>query len=204
MTEWIAKLVEFAKLPTKWIAAAALGTGLLLVAPAAILQRLRLLDIVSTHGTYIGVAFLISSSILAIELVAWLWSIVRAKRKDARERSRAARALQSIDHKERAVLREFFLHGQNTLDLPATHPVVAGLLEKGLLEQVGTYGEHSLVGLLLPLTIPPESRELLTYDFLQLPEGQPSAEDKERIFAERPEFVRELQRRNARRYRWSM
>lgn len=63
-------------------------------------------------------------------------------------------ALYNLDDKEIAVLREFFIQGQNTLQLPVGHPVVAGLIEKGILEQVGMIGENSLVGPLFSLSIP--------------------------------------------------
>jgi hypothetical protein len=200
MAEWIAKIAELVKLPTKTIAAVAVVTGALLAAPPALLDRLHLSDLVSKLGPYLGAAFIGASALLTVELVWWAAGFIKEKRQESRARGRALKSLQSLDYAERAVLREFLIQGQNTLHMFVTAPVVAGLMEKGILEQVGPYGQQSYDGIAVPLTVAHELREkVLTPDFLGLPAGEPTEEERLRIIGERPSFVRALERRRARR-----
>ncbi len=181
MIDWFAKIAEFVKLPTKWIATLAVGAGFLVVAPATVVQRLHLSDLLSKHGDSIGLTALVCGSMLTVRFFAWAYSAVKARREEARARLLAIELLTLTDRKEREVLSLFYFKGQNTLSLIATNPVVAGLLEKGILERVGPYGEQSRSGLSFPLTIPPALRKLLTAEFLQLSEGHPRPEDMARL-----------------------
>jgi hypothetical protein len=52
----------------------------------------------------------------------------------------------SLDSRERSVLREFVLTGQNTVRLPAAHPTVLGLQSAGVLQSVGRLGTGSVHG----------------------------------------------------------
>jgi len=183
MAEWFAKLAELLTLPTKPIAAVALVTGALLFAPRNLLDRLYLGAIVSNFGPYLGVAFIGTSALLAVEFFWWIAGVIKEKREESRAREQTLKSLQVLDNAERAVLQRFVLQGQNTIYLFATDPVVAGLIEKGILEQVGPYGRHSREGIALPFTVPHELREKLTPEFL----------------GERPSSVRALDRRRTRR-----
>jgi hypothetical protein len=200
MVEWIAKIAELVKLPTKTIAAVALVTGALLAAPHVQLDWLHLSDFVSKFGPYIGAAFVGASALLTVEFFSWAAGVIKEKRNKSRASERTLKSLQLLDHAERAVLREFLIRGQNTLNMFVTEPVVAGLMEKGILEEVGVYMQQSYDGVARPLAVAHQLREKLTPEFLGLPAGAPTEEERLQIIEQRPSFVRALSGRGARRH----
>jgi hypothetical protein len=196
MTEWIPKILEFLKLPTKLIASLCLVSGLLVLLPVEYLKKLHLENIETQYGTIIGITFLISSALLILELIIWVGNKIRIAWLRSKLSKTALKALNQLDSKEISVLREFYIQEQSTLLLPMNHPVVAGLIEKGILEQVGSLGENSLVGVLISLTIAPDVKPHITYDLLNLPNREPTEQEIQWVRSNRPEFMAELDRRN--------
>jgi hypothetical protein len=130
---------------------------------------LRLDGLVSSYGGYIGAAFLISSAILAIELGIAIYRSVSRWRRRRRSLGDAVLHLANLDAQERAVMREFVIQGQSTIQLPFAYPVVAGLIEKGLIEQVGNAGEQTGVGPVFSFAIRKDLDPLIEPAFIDLP-----------------------------------
>lgn len=202
MIEWAAKLLELVKLPTKLMAVLCLVSGILLLLPRTWLQIVHLTQFSSDYGVYIGVAFLVSGTALVVELVVWSSSRLHSAAKGRRLGRMALDELNRLDPKEVAVLREFFLQNQSALSLPVSHPVVASLIDKGILEQVGRLGEHSLVGPLVSLRISPTVRPHVTLSFVGLHDRTLTPDEIAFVRENRPEFVDELERRRQRHYRF--
>ncbi len=70
--EWIAKLFEAAKLPTKFIVSIFLASTIPLFLHSEMVSALRLSEIIDTYGSYMGVVSVLSGSILVIEAVLLL------------------------------------------------------------------------------------------------------------------------------------
>lgn len=76
--EWFSKLFDLAKVPTKFIGAAASVCAVVLLVPELVLESLMLLRIREDFGPYFGFGLLISSSILLIKLGIWLYNSARS------------------------------------------------------------------------------------------------------------------------------
>jgi len=195
--EWVAKLFEAAKLPTKFIVAIFLASTIPLFLPAEVVFALRLNEIIESYGNYMGVASVLSGSILIIEFAVWVSRGIRKTYLRRKLAKLSKERLKGLDHAEKSVLREFYIQGQNTIKLPMDHPVVAGLLSSGVLSIVGQHGKHSLAGVLVSMKIPDRLREIITLEMLDLPVGEPSEQDIEFLKENRPPFTRSIQREEA-------
>lgn len=190
--DWISKLFDIGKLPTKIVTWIAIFSGALLFAPPRVLASLRLDTFVKDYGFYIGLAFLGSAILLAINIILALWRSLLRWSSSRKWRSGLRDTVATFDAAEKAVLREFFIQGKNTLRLPVDDPAVSALRRKQILQLVGELGEGSLVGVLFPLAIHPEARAVLTAKSLDLPAGQPTDADRNRILDSRPPFMKRL------------
>ena len=82
--------------------------------------------------------------------------------------------------------------------MPMDTPTVAGLVSHGILQRVGTLGNHSLHGMMFSLRIAKTAQEMITPDILGLSEFQIPTDDGqlmmndegiEWIGKNRPEFT---------------
>lgn len=195
--EWVAKLFEAAKLPTKFIVAIFLATTIPLLLPNKLVSALRFSEIIDSYGNYMGVASVLSGSILVIGFAVWVTQKLRQIYLRRNFEKLSIERLKDLDHAEKSVLREFYIQGQNTIKLPMDHPVVAGLLSSGILRIVGRHGQHSLAGMLMSMKIPDRLRKVITCEMLELPMGEPSEHDIEFLLENRPAFTRSIKREEA-------
>jgi len=188
--EWIARLTDIIKLPTKYFALIALVTGALLLLPKSVLTRLHLDSIPDPYGAIIGVVFLITTGLVAVNAFSWAWNRIDSRRRTKRRTEAITKTLVNLDPAEQAVLREFFLGSQSSVTMPLDNPVVAGLIARGILQQVGSFGRHWFQGMMFSFRIAESVRELITLEILGLAEFSiPNDEGKWMINDEGIEWV---------------
>jgi len=124
--EWIGKIIEAIKVPAKFIFASFLASLVFIVLPEGLLKQLYLADFAKQYGQYVGVMCVISSSLLLVSVAVRIWSFVLAKKAEQKLRERIMERLNKLDKAEKSVIREFFIQGRDTIELPMDHPVVAG------------------------------------------------------------------------------
>jgi len=192
--ELLAKIIEAAKLPTKFICGIFLVAMALLCLPKELLETLYLKEFIDKYGLYIAITALGSGSLLLIEILICIWKTAKTKIIHHKIKKAAFERLQKLDSSEKSVLREFFIQGQNTIKLPMDHPVVAGLLDSGILSMVGSHGRMSMAGMLFSMQISEYMRKHLTYELVDLPHGQPTQTEIEFLKNSRPSFMSSIQR----------
>lgn len=102
-------------------------------------------------------------------------------------------AVQNLDFHEKALLREFFINGKSTLQLPIDNDTVVGLLNKYILYQASDTGFTYLHGAYFSYSITEFARKNLTNEMIDLPKN-PTDADKKRILNERPTWAKERSR----------
>lgn len=192
--EWISKVIEAAKLPTKFIVVIFLVSSALLFLSEDTLSSLKLDDFAKKFGLYIGITSLASGALLTIEFVSYIWNRIANEVSSRKFKKSSLERLDKLDSSEKSVLREFYLQGQNTLKLPMDHPVVAGLINVGVLRLIGQHGRMSTAGMLFSMKISDFVRENLTYELLDLPSGELSHEEIEFLKKNRPSFMNSIHR----------
>lgn len=202
--EWLTKLSDLHKLPTRYIGLVAIVTGALLFSPTWFLDRLHLSIVPAPYGAVIGIAFLLSSGMVLVNSFGLLFDASKRRGWSKKRKKMIEDALSQLDPVEQAVLREFMLTGVSTLKIPMDNPSVVGLESKGILERVGRYGNYAFDGMMFPYRISATANELITPELLglsgfliEVDSGQfgLTQEGKEWIDEHRPGFV-ESRRRN--------
>ncbi|MDH4573882.1 superinfection exclusion B family protein [Salinicola acroporae] len=201
--EWFSRIVDLAKVPTKFVGAVALLTSLVMFSPASTLQYLSLLQFREEYGPYFGIALLVSVAILAIECVVWMYHRVLGHFLKRRRRESVRNRLENMDKAEKAVLREFFIAASRTVKLPIEQPAVSALLNADVLEQSTGLGSRTTVGSVFSLSLSDEAEKRLNPHLLDLEEfvyhtdeGQwgLNEEGQNWIMENRPSFMHELDR----------
>lgn len=214
--DWLSKVLVVHKIPFQIVLWLTLVSGVLTIASDEFLKSLRLHALLQDHGTYVGLAFLLSGSLVVINGSAWLIEKkTEAKRRlalqqeEAAQRAREERqeverrdeirrrlvnSVAALDPAEKAVLREFWIQGKNTIELPQTDATVAGLEGKGIVEQQGTFGYQALCGFVFPYAIADDARPVVSPEKIDLPQGTLTDNDRRRLRQTRPAFVGDIRR----------
>lgn len=169
--EWLSKISDLVKLPTKYYAILAMTTGAVLFLPTTLLKRLNLDAIPAPYGTVIGIVFIVTSVFVLVNSASWCVAWYRWRVRAGERIRRVQDKMLSLDGAERSVLREFFVYGQTTIRLPLVNPVVAGLVAEGVLRQVGQFGRVSLHGPLFSFRLSDEASIIMDVDVLGFPDG---------------------------------
>ena len=189
MKTWIEGVLKAQEIRVSVLLALCVVLGLLAFNPFDLSEKLGLEPVVGTVRPFIGLGWLLAVGFTVAQIGAWIVRAMGEKRKGGIADRRALEALNSVDPKERSLLREFSLQGQHTIELPAEEPLVAGLVHKGVLVQVGYLGEASYLGWFCSYMVRPALAKKLTKKFLHLPNRKWSQKDHKRIGSERPVFV---------------
>ena len=91
--------------------------------------------------------------------------------------------------KEKHLLREFFLQGNDTIEVPLKNPVVSGLLYKNILKIVSQNYNSYIFGTYVFVGLNEKIKCIVTPKFLGLPEGKPSHSQLETIKSNRPDLL---------------
>lgn len=194
--EWLSKALEFLKLPLKYIWAIVIAAGLLLFLPESALQRIHAQKFMQDFGAYIGLAFLVFGILLIIQLVSTLYLKISRWMARNKRLSNSLMELLRLDPSEKAILREFFIQNQNTLQLPIDQATVSGLITKGILTSAGSMGERSLAGVLFPVKMAEHIREHLKLELIDWPPEPLSEENIAFLRNNRPGFLAEIEHHN--------
>ena len=200
--EWLSRIVDLAKIPTRLFAVVVVASGLVLFLPQKAVQRIGVVELRADYTGYLGIAFIVSVSLLAVEVVLWA---VRKAQKRAR-RGAAERAVEdamlNLDGTEKAVLREFLIAGSKTLRLPLEQAPVASLRKSGIVRCSAEAGVRTTVGTVFALSLSAPAQRLLSPDIVDLGQFLIHTEDgmwdlteegKEWLRNNRPHFMPELE-----------
>ena len=191
-------MLDWIKLPERYIWMVVVVSGSLLFLPEAWLKTLRVETFSKTYGPQLGLIFLCSFGLSVVNAISRVWNKNKTrKHHDALKRNRIDSLnahLNRLDHQEQAVLREFWLQGQNAIKLPIDNPTVAGLRAKGILIVTGNLGQASLAGMLFPARMADDVAEKIGWDQIGLPSSgrQPNQEEQQWLKNNRPTFMREI------------
>ena len=188
----ISDVISAIKLPPKIMAGLTLPSAMLVFAPTTWIDQFGLAAFINVARPYVALVFIVSASILLVEFCIWAYAEINRQLSTRRAIKKLADRVRDLDPAELVLLREFFIQGQSTVKLPMDQPVVAGLIQKGIVRQVGQLGERTIGGMTFSFRLNEEARKLITIDALGIPRN-PSEEDKRRIVSERPHYMRAIQ-----------
>jgi len=127
---------------------------------------------------------------LLFGFLSLLWTRTASICLALKKKRRLTRHVRGLDEHEKSVLREFIIQEQNTIEMPVEDKTVAGMIHKGILEQVGSKGEYSVRGLMLPVMISSTAKKRMTTKMLGMPQAL-TDETRKSLIDSRPEFIAE-------------
>lgn len=193
--DWFSKLFEIDKLPFKVVLLISIISGIIVFAPELWLANLQLLEFKKEYARFVGVSFLFSFGLMLSNSILLIYNSFMDRALKIKGKKLIRERLLQLDDSERAILREFYMQGKYTLELPINNPSVIGLKRKGVLQIASNYFEHSYSGLFVSCVIVEEARKQLTYEMLDFREEKPSQTELKRLEDLRPAFIRDIQRR---------
>lgn len=125
---------------------------------------------------------IINLCIWAYNSTRYQFNLFRAK-KDFRER------IKTLDPKEQAVIREFFLSQQTSIDMPIDDPIIVGLIDFGILKINKQFGNSSIMkGRRMSVSLGKYPEKILDLSNINL-KKKPTEEEVEFIQKNRPWWV---------------
>lgn len=200
-TKWLTSLSDLGKVPTRIIVFVFVSSGLILILPNSVAARFHLEKFRESFGGWIGVACLLAAVLLFTTFCGWAIKKWNYSRVWKHQFEKIIEAMTRLDPTEKAVLREFFLQGQNTIRLPIDEPTVAGLRAKGIIQLVGRNGSATPAGIIFSFALSPIAHDHLMLDQIDFPQN-PTESDFDRIDRSRPAFVPQILELEQRRQRF--
>jgi hypothetical protein len=181
---------DFTKLPTKIFVVASLASGIFLFASENFIKTLHL-NKFEAYAGYVGIAFVFSTILVTINFTIWVYEKIDYKFRVKKVKKEFKLALESLDPKEKAVLREFAIQGQNSVKMPFDDTVVSGLIDKGILRFNKQLGNSFIAnGSMVSLSISKYIDEIITPEHLGLSKTM-TEEEKYIIRENRPVWTSE-------------
>ncbi|MBP9849303.1 MAG: superinfection exclusion B family protein [Flavobacterium sp.] len=179
---------DFTKLPTKIFLVVSIATGVFIFSGTEILKKLHL-DKFEKYEGFVGLAFLFSTVLVLVNLIIWIFNKLHFEYKVKKLKVKYKQMLTELDSQEKAVLREFAIQGQNSIEMPCDDTVVSGLIDKNLLRYNKQFGSSFMMnGNRVSMSLNEFVSKIIKPEHLDLSLDF-SEEEKEKIYEYRPDWI---------------
>lgn len=135
------------------------ASGLILFLPNRLISQLGLDDLIRSYRMYVGLTFLVAASLLFVQVVSFLWSLVSTPYEDWLFERKGLKLIEELTEEEKAFLRPYIINGQTSRAAPIGDGVAQGLAAKKIIFRSSNIG-HLFGG--FPYNLQPYMRRLLT------------------------------------------
>ena len=139
--------VDFLKLPPNILGALAIASGILLLLPDKIINKLYMTEFRDKYGFTIGIIFIVSLSILIILLILKIYHFFYDKRFDKKVAEGQLKYLRNMNREKVMIINAFLKERTHTLELPMNDGFVIELQHFGVITPAG---QNHLVSMLDP------------------------------------------------------
>jgi len=160
--EWLTRIFEFLKLPTRIIAFSCLFSGLLFFIPKKIKDTLNLSAIVQEYGEYFGFAFLLSFVYLIFIFVSYIIAKYKKYKLNKKFEDGIEETLEGLLYPEKCLLREFVLQNKSVIEVPIGSTEVVSLFNKGIVEYASNNIRSFIFGDFVCIQINNKAKKYLT------------------------------------------
>lgn len=181
---------DFTKLPTKIFVVTALGSATFLFMPDDFTKTLHF-DKFTEYSGYVGIVFVFSTIFILVNFIIWLYQKIEYKINVKKVKEELKKELLNLDHREKAVLREFAIQGQNSIKMPYDDTIVSGLIDRGILRYNRQLGNSFVAkGNKVSLSLSKYIQEVITPEHLDI-SMKMTEDEKVQIQQLRPEWTSE-------------
>lgn len=154
-----AKILAAFKFAPHVLLGVALASGVVLLGPSSFTSSLGLDAILSTHRSWIGVGFLLSTSIFVSSIGAKFVKLIGPAILDKWKTRQRRKGLHCLTPPEKAKLAEYLRNTSSTRSFHMSDGVVCGLVGKGILYVASSFGHPG--GFSFPFNLQPWAWEYL-------------------------------------------
>lgn len=129
--------VDFLKLPPNILGALVVASGILLLLPDKVINKLYMTEFRDKYGFTIGIIFIVSLSILIILLVLKIYHFFYDKRSDKKVAEGQLKYLRNMSREKVMVVNAFLQERTHTLELPVNDGLVIELQHFGIITPAG-------------------------------------------------------------------
>lgn len=187
MEKIIDRLFDWDKISTKLIFLLFLITGIILFIPDNYLHNLKLESFISEYGKYIGITFISTVGFLLVSFTSYIISIIRNKRATIKIKSTIVKNINQLTYPEIFALREFFINGKSTLQLPFLDETIISLENKMIIYKASNTGVSTIRGQYWAYSISEYALPYINNHLLKIP-TELNDEIKAKIENERPNW----------------
>ena len=124
--------------------------------------------------------------------IIYISNLISKKIRTNKLKKQYLKKINNLDDYEKAILREFYIQGKNSLKMPINDETIAGLLSKGILIYNSQLGNKAMAtGFDFSLSINPLIEERLTNKNIDFPENN-SKESLEFLENNRPDWIHRM------------
>ncbi|KYD05317.1 superinfection exclusion B family protein [Bacillus atrophaeus] len=166
------KITELLTLPAAIMTAISIASGILLFSPLAFLDKLFMLGFREKYGFIIGLVFLLSVSILIVNLIIQTFKTISKNKIQKEFYATAEKRLRELTILQKAIVYELFKQDDRTLPLPIHNGAVIELEQNLVIGKAASqYFVEDLNNASIPYHLQPwvsgelNSKPELLYDF---------------------------------------
>ena len=131
------EFLEIFKLPPSILAAISIVTGLILFLPEKIIDVFYLLDFKNKYGPVIGMAFIISVTMLIVLIVMWTVKKLINNYKSKKYIKKTIKYLVELDNNKTNLIKKFIKQADHTLQLPTNNGTTVELSSNNIISLAG-------------------------------------------------------------------
>jgi len=133
-------ILDAMKLAPRYLAAIGIFAGLLLFTPSGIANTLGIQNLAQNYRQWIGLAFLASITLLAVNWSVQIGGIVRNRSRLQKSKQQITKKLHSLTEDEKQILRFYFATQSKSNTLRIDDGVVNGLVGNGIIFRAASVG----------------------------------------------------------------
>ncbi|MDQ0090531.1 hypothetical protein J2T12_003954 [Paenibacillus anaericanus] len=157
------KISDLLNLPTTIMIALSLSSGIVLFSPESILKKMYMIDFRNEYGFVLGLVFIISLSILIVNLIYQTSKSISGKRARVNFYATAKIRLSKLNDYQKAIVYLLFSQDNRTFNLPLHDGAVLELNEKMIIGRAtSTYFVEDLNNAVFPYLLQPWVSEALS------------------------------------------
>ncbi|MCX2574860.1 superinfection exclusion B family protein [Pedobacter sandarakinus] len=173
-----ASFVENGKVSLRFLFPIAVVSACFLFLPDDWKAKLSIDKVSEDYSKYFGIAFLLSVVLILTDIVLSVSKGISSSTRNKKIDKYVNDFVNSLANDEKALLREFYINGRDTLPLPIYNPTVLGLISKRILVQIGTVGTMVNYEACMSYAVSEIAKKYLTNENIMLPKEQTEANIK--------------------------
>lgn len=131
---------EILTLPTNIMIALAIASGISLFSPDLVADQMYITDLRNKYGLFIGIVFIITVSILIVNLIYKIATSVRKAKNQKLFYETAGKRLNDLNRYQKAIMYSLYQEDNRTLPLPVYDGAIAELAQHIMVNKMP--GEH--------------------------------------------------------------